>query len=203
MSYQFPDLPYAYDALEPHIDEQTMKIHHQRHHKTYFDKFVAAMEGSEKNGTDLEELFTSISELSPAVRNNGGGFYNHLVYWHSMTPNAKPEPEGPLKEAIVAKFGSLEAFKDQFSAAGINQFGSGFAWLVVTESGELEITSTPNQDNPLMDVAAVKGQPILGCDVWEHAYYLNYQNKRPDYINAWWNVVNWDFAEKEYAKATA
>ncbi|SIO00424.1 superoxide dismutase [Salinivibrio sp. ES.052] len=201
MTYPFPDLPYAYDALAPHIDEATMRIHHQRHHKTYYDKFVAAIEETARNGESLEALFAEISTLPAAIRNNGGGYYNHLVYWQSMTPNPKGAPEGPLYDAIVATYGSLDAFKEAFSQAAIGQFGSGFAWLVVKEDGQLAITSTPNQDNPLMDVAEVKGEPLLGCDVWEHAYYLNYQNKRPDYVNAWWKVVNWDFAEKAYQKA--
>ncbi|MPS32116.1 MULTISPECIES: superoxide dismutase [unclassified Salinivibrio] len=201
MTYPFPDLPYAYDALAPHIDEATMRIHHQRHHKTYYDKFVAAIEETARNGESLEALFAEISTLPAAIRNNGGGYYNHLVYWQSMTPNPKGAPEGPLYDAIVATYGSLDAFKEAFSQAAIGQFGSGFAWLVVKEDGQLAITSTPNQDNPLMDVAEVKGEPLLGCDVWEHAYYLSYQNKRPDYVNAWWQVVNWDFAEKVYQKA--
>ncbi|OOE83060.1 superoxide dismutase [Salinivibrio sp. PR6] len=201
MTYSFPDLPYAYDALAPHIDEATMRIHHQRHHKTYYDKFVAAIEETARNGESLEALFAEISTLPAAIRNNGGGYYNHLVYWQSMTPNPKGAPEGPLYDAIVATYGSLDAFKEAFSQAAIGQFGSGFAWLVVKEDGQLAITSTPNQDNPLMDVAEVKGEPLLGCDVWEHAYYLSYQNKRPDYVNAWWQVVNWDFAEKAYQKA--
>ncbi|OOE66174.1 superoxide dismutase [Salinivibrio sp. ML198] len=201
MTYPFPDLPYAYDALAPHIDEATMRIHHQRHHKTYYDKFVAAIEETARNGESLEALFAEISTLPAAIRNNGGGYYNHLVYWQSMTPNPKGAPEGPLYDAIVATYGSLDAFKEAFSQAAIGQFGSGFAWLVVKEDGQLAITSTPNQDNPLMDVAEVKGEPLLGCDVWEHAYYLSYQNKRPDYVNAWWQVVNWDFAEKAYQKA--
>ncbi|OOE36450.1 superoxide dismutase [Salinivibrio kushneri] len=201
MTYSFPDLPYAYDALEPHIDEATMRIHHQRHHKTYYDKFVAAIEETARNGESLETLFAEVSTLPAAIRNNGGGYYNHMIYWQSMTPNPKGTPEGPLYDAIVATYGSLDAFKKAFSQAAIGQFGSGFAWLVVKEDGQLAITSTPNQDNPLMDIAEVKGEPLLGCDVWEHAYYLNYQNKRPDYVNAWWQVVNWDFAEKAYQKA--
>ncbi len=203
MSFYLPELPYAFDALEPHIDTETMEIHYQRHHKAYFDKFVAAIEGVDTKGKNLHQIMENISEFSLAVRNNGGGFYNHIVYWHSMSPSGGGEPEGALADAINTKFGSFEAFKDTFSQAAIGQFGSGFAWLVVDSAGELVINTTPNQDNPVMDVNSVQGHPILACDVWEHAYYVSYRNKRPDYIEAWWKVVNWEYVSREFEKAQA
>ena len=201
MSHEFPDLPYAYDALEPVIDETTMRVHHTKHHKTYYDKFVDAISGTEMENQSLEDIFATISQQPAVVRNNGGGSYNHIVYWNSMTTDAK-QPEGPAVEAIKAKFGSIDEFKDAFTKAAIGQFGSGFAWLVVTSNGELEITSTANQDNPLMDVASVRGKPILGCDVWEHAYYISYQNRRPEYVENWWKLVNWDYVNEQYEAAT-
>lgn len=201
MSYIFQDLPYAYNALEPVIDETTMHLHKDKHHKTYFDKFTAAIAETELNGKPLAEIFSQVSKLSPAVRNNGGGYYNHDLYFNGMRPaQENNQPQGELLEAINATFGSFAAFQEKFAAAGANQFGAGWAWLIIKD-GKLDITSTPNQDNPLMDVADVQGTPILGCDVWEHAYYLNYQNKRPDYIANWWKVVNWDFVAENYAKA--
>lgn len=202
MTHQFPELPYAYDALEPYIDAKTMEIHYSRHHKTYFDKFTAAIAGSDLENTSLDEIFANVSSLAPVVRNNGGGFYNHNLYWQCMSAAPKNEPTGELAAQIVKVFGGFEQFKDQFAQAAINTFGSGFVWLIVKD-GELAITSTPNQDNPLMDVAAVKGQPILALDVWEHAYYISYQNRRPDYIVAWWNVVDWEIIENNYAQALA
>ena len=201
MSYELPELPYAYDALEPHFDAKTMEIHHTKHHQGYTTKLNAALESAGIT-EDLESLFSKISTLSPAIRNNGGGFYNHKLFWSVLTPDAKEAPEGALAEAITNTFGALEALKDEFNQAAATQFGSGWAWLVVDAEGNLKVTSTPNQDNPLMDVAEVKGTPILGLDVWEHAYYLNYQNKRPDYISAFWNVVNWDEVSARYSAAT-
>lgn len=195
--YNFATLPYAYNALEPVIDEATMKLHKDRHHKTYFDKFVAEIEKTDFNGKDLAEIFKNISKLSPAIRNNGGGFYNHDLFFNAMRPAQEDnQPTGELMAKIKEDFGSFEEFKNLFSAAAVNQFGSGWAWLSVNKEGKLQVSSTANQDNPLMDIASVQGKPILGLDVWEHAYYLNYQNKRPDYVSAWWKVVNWDYVEK-------
>lgn len=202
-TYTFADLPYAYDALEPVIDATTMQIHHGRHHKAYYDNFLAAIKDNPLNGQPLETLFTTISKESAALRNNAGGYYNHNHYWNVMRPNGSNAPSGALLDAINSTFGSVDACKAAFKDAGIKQFGSGWAWLIVGKDGKLAITSTPNQDNPLMDTAAVQGTPILGCDVWEHAYYLHYQNKRPDYLDAWWQIVNWDYVAELYAKATA
>ena len=200
MSHTFPELPYAYDALEPYIDAKTMEVHYSKHHRTYYDKFISAVKDTEYENTSIEDIFGKISELSPAVRNNGGGYYNHILYWNSMSPNGGGEPKGDLATAIEKTFGSFEKFKDEFAQAAIATFGSGFAWLIVKD-GELAITSTSNQDNPLMDLAAVKGEPILALDVWEHAYYISYQNRRPEYIEAWWNVVNWDAVAANYQAA--
>lgn len=201
MSYTFQNLPYAYNALEPVIDEATMHLHKDKHHKTYFDKFTAAISETDFNGKSLEEIFANISKLGGAIRNNGGGYYNHDLYFNGMRPAQEDnKPSGELAQAIDSAFGSFEKFQETFAAAGANQFGSGWAWLIVKD-GKLVVTGTPNQDNPLMDVAEVQGTPILGCDVWEHAYYLNYQNKRPDYIANWWKVVNWDFVADLYNKA--
>ncbi len=197
MSHQFPELPYSYDALEPYIDAKTMEIHYSKHHRTYFDKFTAAVAGTNIEDQSIEKIFETISKQPPAIRNNGGGHYNHTLYWNCMSPNAQPEPTGKLAEKINNTFGDLEQFKDAFTQAAINTFGAGFAWLIV-KNGDLIITSTPNQDNPLMDVVAIQGQPILALDVWEHAYYLNYQNRRPEYIDAWWHVVDWKAVEKFY-----
>ena len=202
-TYTFADLPYAYDALEPVIDATTMQIHHGRHHKAYYDNFLAAIKDNPLNGQPLETIFAHISKESSALRNNAGGYYNHNHYWNVMRPNGSNAPSGALLDAINSTFGSVDACKAAFKDAGIKQFGSGWAWLIVGKDGKLAITSTPNQDNPLMDTAAVQGTPILGCDVWEHAYYLHYQNKRPDYLDAWWQIVNWDYVAELYAKATA
>ena len=202
-TYTFADLPYAYDALEPVIDATTMQIHHGRHHKAYYDNFLAAIKDNPLNGQPLETIFAHISKESAALRNNAGGYYNHNHYWNVMRPNGSNAPSGALLDAINSTFGSVDACKAAFKDAGIKQFGSGWAWLIVGKDGKLAITSTPNQDNPLMDTAAVQGTPILGCDVWEHAYYLHYQNKRPDYLDAWWQIVSWDYVAELYAKATA
>ena len=199
MAFELPNLPYAFDALEPHIDAKTMEIHHGKHHAAYTTNLNAAIEGTELADATIEEILAKGTD-KPAVRNNGGGFYNHNLFWETLAPNAGGEPQGELGEAITATFGSFEAFKDEFSKAAATRFGSGWAWLVVVD-GKLVVTSTPNQDNPLMPVADVKGQPILGLDDWEHAYYLNYQNRRPDYINAFFNVVNWEKVAELYAAA--
>ncbi|USD67742.1 superoxide dismutase [Vibrio sp. SCSIO 43136] len=200
MSHQFPQLPYQYSDLEPYIDAKTMEVHYSKHHRTYYDKFMAAISGSDLESQSLVEIFANTSKHSPAVRNNGGGYYNHIVYWNCMSSNPQSEPSGKLAQEIVTTFGSLEAFKEEFALAAINTFGSGFAWLIV-QDGKLKITSTSNQDNPLMDVVADRGAPILALDVWEHAYYISYQNRRPDYINAWWNVVDWKAVETNYQAA--
>lgn len=197
----FPELPYGYDALEPHIDKMTMEIHHTKHHRAYFDKFMAAIKGTDLEGKSLEEIFSSMSKQSAAVRNNGGGFYNHNLFWNVMGPNAGGEPGRELLEAIQKNFGSFEKFKELFSDTAANRFGSGWAWLCVKKDKTLCVCSTPNQDNPLMDLADCPGTPILGLDVWEHAYYLKYQNRRPEYINNFWNVVNWQAVHENYIKA--
>ncbi|HEY4539322.1 MAG TPA: superoxide dismutase [Faecalibacter sp.] len=199
MAFELPQLPYAVDALEPHIDAKTMEIHHGKHHAAYTTNLNAAIEGTDLADATIEEILAKGTD-KPAVRNNGGGFYNHNLFWETLAPNAGGNPTGELAEAIDAAFGSFEAFKDEFSKAAATRFGSGWAWLVVVD-GKLVVTSTPNQDNPLMPVADVQGQPILGLDVWEHAYYLNYQNRRPDYINAFFNVVNWEKVAELYAAA--
>ncbi|QQZ10852.1 superoxide dismutase SodA [Heyndrickxia vini] len=201
MAFELPQLPYAYDALEPHIDKETMNIHHTKHHNTYVTNLNAALEGNEELlSKSVEEVIANLDAVPEAkrtaVRNNGGGHANHSLFWKLLSPNGGGEPTGELAEAINKKFGSLDKFKEEFAAAGASRFGSGWAWLVVN-NGELEVTSTPNQDNPLMEGKT----PILGLDVWEHAYYLNYQNRRPDYIKAFWNVVNWDEVAKLYAAA--
>lgn len=201
MSYQLPELTFEYDALEPSIDAKTMEIHHTKHHQGYTNKFNNAIEGTDLENADIKDIFGSVSKHSTAVRNNGGGFYNHSLFWSILAPNAGGSPEGELADAINSAFGSFEKFKEEFAAAAGSRFGSGWAWLIVNGSGDLEITSTPNQDNPLMDVADVQGTPILGLDVWEHAYYLNYQNRRPDYISGFWNVVNWDKVSELYTEA--
>lgn len=200
-NFKFPDLPYSYDALEPYIDAQTMELHYSKHHKGYFTKFTNAIEGTELENKSLEELFANVSKHPVAIRNHGGGFYNHSLFWEVMSPNGGGEPKGELADAIKKTFGSFDSFKEQFATAAKGRFGSGWAWLIVNDKKELEICSTPNQDNPLMDVADCKGQPIFGLDVWEHAYYLKYQNRRPDYIEAFWNVVNWDAVDKYYKAA--
>ncbi len=201
MKFEFPALPYAYDALEPHIDRMTMEIHHTKHHRAYFDKFTAAIQGTELENKRLEEIFASISKAPVAVRNNGGGFYNHNLFWDILSPKGGGLPGGKLAEAINKDFGSFEAFKTKFNDAAANRFGSGWAWLSVKADKSLCVCSSPNQDNPLMDVHDCPGQPIMGLDVWEHAYYLKYQNRRPDYINAFWSLVNWDKVSENYEKA--
>ncbi len=200
MAFQLPDLPYAYDALESTIDARTMEIHHSKHHAAYVSKLNDAIAGSDAENLSIEDICKNISKYSGAVRNNGGGHFNHSLFWTVMAPNAGGAPTGDLAAAIDAAFGSFDEMKTQFAAAGATRFGSGWAWLIV-QDGKLAITSTPNQDNPLMDIADDKGTPILGLDVWEHAYYLNYQNRRPDYISAFWDVVNWDEVAKRFAAA--
>lgn len=190
MAFTLPALPYDFDALEPHIDKLTMQIHHGKHHQAYVDNLNKAIAGTENENKSLDELLKNAGSISPAVRNNGGGHWNHSFFWEILSHDGGGKPKGKLAEAIDAEFGSFEAMQEKFNAAGAGRFGSGWAWLVAND-GKLSISSTPNQDNPLMDVAESKGTPILGCDVWEHAYYLKYQNKRPDYLKAFWNVVNW------------
>ena len=199
MAFTLPALPYATDALEPHIDSRTMEIHHGKHHQAYVDNLNKAIAGTENENKSLEELVANAGSISAAVCNNGGGHWNHSFFWEILSP-AGGKPEGKLAEAINSTFGSLEAMQEKVSAAGATRFGSGWAWLLVKD-GKLEVSSTPNQDNPLMDVAEVKGTPILGIDVWEHAYYLKYQNKRPDYLKAVWNVINWKKVAEHYEKA--
>lgn len=200
MAFKLPDLPYDFAALEPHIDARTMEIHHDRHHKAYTDNLNKALEGTPNENKSIEEILTNVSSLPMAVRNNGGGYYNHNLFWEVMTPNGGGNPTGAIADAINKAFGSFDAMKEQFANAAATRFGSGWAWLI-SNNGELKIGSTPNQDNPLMDVSELKGTPVLGLDVWEHAYYLKYQNKRPDYISAWWNVVNWEEVNKRYSSA--
>jgi len=200
MAHLLPDLHYAFDALEPHIDAQTMQIHHDKHHQAYVDNLNKALAGTNDEGKTLEELMDNISAYPAAVRNNGGGHYNHTLFWTILGPNAGGAPTGELATAINEAFGSLDALKEKMSTAGATRFGSGWAWLLVSD-GNLLVSSTPNQDNPLMDIAEVKGHPILGIDVWEHAYYLKYQNKRPDYLKAIWNVINWDQVAMRYKAA--
>lgn len=200
MAFELPKLPYAYDALEPHIDARTMEIHHSKHHNGYTTNLNNAIAGTDLEGKAVEDILANISKHSAAVRNNGGGFYNHSLFWNIMGPNAGGQPSGKLADMINDAFGSFESFKDAFSKAAATQFGSGWAWLCV-DGGKLTVCSTPNQDNPLMDVVECNGTPILGIDVWEHAYYLNYQNRRPDYINAFFNVVNWSKVEENMNKA--
>ena len=200
MSFELPALPYAYNALDAHIDTATMEIHHTKHHQAYVNKLNDAIKGTEAEGKSLEEIIKNISKFGAGVRNNGGGHYNHSLFWTMLSPSPAKAPEGALKAAIDKKWGSLEDFKTQFEQAAATRFGSGWAWLYVTADGEVAIASTPNQDNPLMDVNPENGTPILGLDVWEHAYYLKYQNKRPDYITAFWNVLDWKAVEANYAK---
>lgn len=200
MAFELPKLPYAYDALEPHIDARTMEIHYSKHHQAYTTNLNAAIEGTDLAGKSIEGILTSLDLNNKAVRNNGGGFYNHNLFWEVMAPNAGGEPTGELATAINNAFGSFEAFKDAFAKAGATQFGSGWAWLCVKD-GKLEVCATANQDNPLMPGIGCTGTPILGLDVWEHAYYLNYQNRRPDYINAFFNVVNWTAVATKFAAA--
>ena len=201
MAFELPNLPYAHDALEPHIDAKTMEIHHGKHHAGYTSKLNAAIEGSDLASKSIEDILANVSSAGAGVRNNGGGFYNHSLFWSIMSPNGGGSPSGELAEAINAAYGSFEKFKDAFSNAAATQFGSGWAWLSVKADGSVEVSSTANQDNPLMDVVEHKGTPILGLDVWEHAYYLNYQNRRPDYIEAFFNVINWEEVARRYAAA--
>lgn len=200
MAFTLPALPYGYDALEPHIDQLTMQIHHDKHHQAYVDNLNKAIAGTENENKSLEELIKNAGQLSAAIRNNGGGHWNHSFFWEILSPNGGGKPEGKLALAIDEAFGSLDAMKEKFNAAGAGRFGSGWAWLIAND-GKLSINSTPNQDNPLMDVAEAKGTPILGADVWEHAYYLKYQNKRGDYLKAFWEIVNWKKAAELFEKA--
>src|SRR4051812_2613063 len=200
MAFELPALPYASDALEPHFDKATMEIHHGKHHNAYVTNLNKALEGSDLANKSIEEILQNISKASPAVRNNGGGHYNHSLFWKILSPKGGGKPTGDLAAAIDKKFGSFEKFKEEFSNAGATRFGSGWVWLIVN-NGNLEVCSTPNQDNPLMDVADKKGIPILGLDVWEHAYYLKYQNRRPDYIAAFWNLVDWEAVSQRFKAA--
>lgn len=200
MAFELPKLPYAYDALEPHIDARTMEIHYTKHHNGYTTKLNGAIEGTDLEGKSIEEILSSLDMDNGAVRNNGGGFYNHALFWNVLSPDGGGKPTGALADAINDAFGSYEEFKDKFSTAAGTRFGSGWAWLCVHKGGKLEICSTPNQDNPLMPGVGCDGFPILGLDVWEHAYYLNYQNRRPDYVNAFFNVINWQEVAKLYAE---
>ncbi|WP_121667255.1 superoxide dismutase [Mesonia aquimarina] len=201
MAFEQPKLKYAYDALEPNIDAQTMEVHYSKHHAGYTKKLNNAIEGTDLAGKNIENIMVNLDMSNTAVRNNGGGFYNHNLFWEVMSPNGGGKPTGDLAEAINDKFGSFEAFKEEFAKAAAGQFGSGWAWLCVHEGGKVDICSTPNQDNPLMPGVGCGGHPILGLDVWEHAYYLKYQNKRPDYINAFFNVINWEEVSAKYAKS--
>jgi Fe-Mn family superoxide dismutase len=201
MAFQLPNLGYAYDALEPHIDARTMEIHHTKHHNGYTTKLNRAVVGTDLEGKSIEDILANLDMSNGAVRNNGGGFFNHSLFWSVMNPEDKGYLSGELKDAIEAAFGSKDAFMEAFSKAAATQFGSGWAWLCVMPGGKVEVCSTPNQDNPLMPGATCDGTPILGLDVWEHAYYLNYQNRRPDYIDAFFKVINWNEVERRYAEA--
>ena len=201
MSYTLPELPYAYDALEPHFDTTTMTIHHQRHHQAYVDNLNKAIAGTDAESKELEDILKEVSKYAPAVRNNGGGHYNHSFFWKILSATPKTAPTGKLAEEINTHFGSLDELKAQVKQAGLGQFGSGWAWLLVKSDGSLVVAATPNQDNPLMDVNPAQGCPILGVDVWEHAYYLKYQNKRADYLDAFWSVLDWAAVEKNYEQA--
>ncbi len=199
MPFTVPALPYPYEALEPHIDKLTMQVHHDKHHQAYVDNLNKAIAGTDNENKSIEELVKNAGNISPAVRNNGGGHWNHTFFWEILAPNAGGLPEGKLADAINVEFGSFESFKEKFNTAGTTRFGSGWAWLG-SQDGKLVICSTPNQDNPLMDVAECKCTPLLGCDVWEHAYYLKYQNRRPEYLNAFWNVVNWKKVAERFGR---
>lgn len=201
MAFELPNLPYAYDALEPHFDTLTMQIHHGKHHNAYVTNLNAALAGTENEGKSLEELLANISKLPVAVRNNGGGHWNHSLFWTILSPNGGGEPTGAIGEAINATFGSYDKFKEEFTKAATTRFGSGWAWLCVKSDKSLCVCSSPNQDNPLMDISECPGTPVLGLDVWEHAYYLHYQNRRPDYIAAFYNIINWDEVNRRYAEA--
>ena len=200
MAFTLPALPYAHEALEPHIDTATMQIHHGKHHQAYVDNLNKAIAGTEHENKSIEELVAAAGSISPAVRNNGGGHWNHSFFWESLSPESGNQLSGELASAINETFGSLDALKEKMNTAGTTRFGSGWAWLILKD-GKLDVTSTPNQDNPLMDVAESKGTPLFGIDVWEHAYYLKYQNKRPDYLKAIWNVVNWSKVGERYSAA--
>ncbi len=200
MAFTLPELPYAHDALEPHIDTTTMEIHHGKHHNGYTTKLNAAIEGTDLDGKSIEDILSNLDMNNGAVRNNGGGYYNHSLFWTIMSPNGGGQPGGALADAINSAYGSFDGFKEAFTKAAGTRFGSGWAWLCAHEDGRVEVCSTPNQDNPLMPGVSCGGQPILGLDVWEHAYYLNYQNRRPDYINAFFNVINWDEVAKRYGR---
>ncbi len=202
MAFTLNPLPYANDALEPNIDARTMEIHHDKHHQGYVNNLNAAVEGTDMAGMSVEELLAKVSTLPTAIRNNGGGHWNHSFFWKTLSGDGGGEPTGELAKAIDSKFGSFSAFKDEFKKAAGSRFGSGWAWLIKTDGGDLAVVSTPNQDNPLMDLAETKGTPIIGLDVWEHAYYLKYQNKRPDYIDAYWNVVDWKAADANFGAAS-
>lgn len=199
MAFELPSLPYAHNALEPHIDARTMEIHHGKHHNAYVTNLNKAIEGTDLDGQSLEDILKNIDQHSAAVRNNGGGHYNHSLFWTVMSPSGGGEPSGELADAINSSLGSFDDFKKQFAAAGATRFGSGWAWLCVHPGGKLEVCSTPNQDNPVMPGTGCDGTPILGLDVWEHAYYLNYQNRRPDYIEAFFSVINWDEVSRRYS----
>lgn len=199
MAFELPKLPYAYDALEPHIDARTMEIHHTKHHNGYTTKLNAAIAGTDLEGKSIEDILSNLDMSNGGVRNNGGGFFNHSLFWSVMSPNGGGSPSGELADAINTAYGSFDAFKDKFSGAAGTRFGSGWAWLCVHSGGKVEVCSTPNQDNSLMPNVGCGGHPILGLDVWEHAYYLNYQNRRPDYVNAFFNVINWDKVSELYA----
>jgi len=201
MSFKLPELPYQFDALEPNIDAKTMEIHHGKHHAGYTNNLNNAIAGTDKDGKSIEEILKNLEASDAAVRNNGGGFYNHSLFWKILSPNGGGDPTGSLAEAIDSDLGGIEKLKEEFNKAAATRFGSGWAWVIVGSDGKLQITSTPNQDNPLMSFADKKGTPILGLDVWEHAYYLKYQNKRPDYISAFWNVINWAQVAEYYSNA--
>jgi superoxide dismutase, Fe-Mn family len=201
MAFELPKLGYAYDALEPHIDARTMEIHYTKHHNGYTNNLNNAIAGTDLEGKSIEDILTNLDMNNNAVRNNGGGFYNHMLFWTVMNPEDKGYLSGELRDAIDAEFGSVDAFKDEFAKAAATRFGSGWAWLSVHKGGKVEVCSTANQDNTLMSGIGCGGTPVLGLDVWEHAYYLNYQNRRPDYINAFFNVINWNEVERRYANA--
>lgn len=201
MAFELPDLPYDYDALEPYIDGRTMEIHHQKHHNAYLTKFLKAIEGTPLADQDLETILAKAGQHGAGVRNQGGGYLNHIIFWETMSPSGGGKPGGKLAEAIDASFGSFDEFKNKFTAEATGLFGSGFVWLVPAGGNQLKIVPTPNQDNPVMDVVAESGKPIMGLDVWEHAFYLKYQNRKPEYVEAWWNVVNWDGIAKKFESA--
>lgn len=201
MAFELPKLPYDFNALEPHIDARTMEIHHGKHHQAYVTNLNNAIAGTPAEQLSIEDICRNISSYPMAVRNNGGGHFNHDLFWKIMKPGGGGAPSGALADAIAATFTSFDEFKGKFATAGATRFGSGWSWLIVTPDKKLTVASSPNQDNPLMDIAEVKGTPILGLDVWEHAYYLHYQNRRPDYISAWWNVVNWDEVARRFTEA--